>query len=59
MTLKWNQVYVENRKLQSQLITYSSDNNDNLSNHQEALEKAIDKMQNERTIRIIIERGEI
>lgn len=59
MTLKWTQIYVENRKLQSQLIGYSSNDNDNLDQHLRALASAIEKMENKRTIRIVIEKGEI
>lgn len=59
MILKWIQVYVEDRKLQSQLITYSSSNDNNLMKNSQALQTALDRMQDERTVRIIIERGKI
>lgn len=59
MRLKWIQIKVENRKLKSQLITYSSNYNDNLMEHIEALESALDRLEDNNTIRIIIEKGEI
>lgn len=58
MILKWTQVYVEDRKLKSQLITYSSDENDNQIQHIQALASALERMENKKTHRIIIERGE-
>lgn len=60
MIVRWRQVLQEDRKWKDILICYSGkETNDTLPTHEEALAEAKKRLQNENTVRIIIERGEI
>lgn len=59
MIMRWRQVLQEDRKWKDILICYSGkESNETLLTHEEALKEAKKRLQNENTIRIIIERGE-
>lgn len=59
MILRWRQVLKEDRKWKDILICYSGkESNETLHTHEEALQEAKKRLQNENTIRIIVERGE-
>lgn len=58
MIMRWRQVLKEDRKWKDILICYSGKEiNETLLTHEEALKEAKKRLQNENTIRIIIERG--
>lgn len=59
MILRWRQVLQEDRKWKDILICYSGkESNETLLTHEEALQEAKKRLENENTVRIIIERGE-
>lgn len=59
MIIRWRQVLREDRKLKDILICYSGKEiNDTLLTHEEALSEAKKRLNNENTVRIIIEKGE-
>lgn len=59
MIMRWRQVLQEDRKWKDILICYSGkESNDTLLTHEEALAEAKKRLNNENTVRIIIERGE-
>ena len=59
MIIRWRQVLQEDKKWKDILICYScNEENSNMMTHEEALAEAKKRLNNENTLRVIIERGE-